>query len=60
MTGDYKTSLSLKCQSLHLLNLFPSVFGVLRAQEVQPKERQLGSTDLFLNRLQIIISLKKK
>jgi len=36
------------------------VFGVLRAYEVQRKERQLGSTDLYLNRLQIRISLTKK
>ena len=36
------------------------VFEVLRAQEVQRKELQLGSTDLYLNRLQIRISLMKK
>ena len=28
MTGDYETSLSLKCQSLHLLNLLPSIWSI--------------------------------
>ena len=38
------------------LTYYP-VSGVLRAYEVQGKERQLGSTDLYVNRLQIRISL---
>ena len=35
------------------------VFGVLRAYAVQRKERQSRSTDLYLNRIQISISLTK-
>ena len=58
MTGDCETSLSLKCQSLHFLNLLPSIWSK-RTYAVQRIEGQSGSTDLCLNRLQIRISLTK-
>ena len=51
--GDCETSLSLKCQSLHSYNLLPSIWGI------KGIERQLGSTNLYLNRLQIRINLTK-
>ena len=59
MTGDYETSLSLKCQSLHLLNLLPSIWSI-RSIRSSKERTSLGSTDLSLSRLQIRISLTKK
>ena len=51
--------LSLSNVKVYIHWTYYPVFGVLRAYAVQRKERRLGSTELYLNRFQIRISLTK-